>query len=52
MTTITVAFQGEPEQLKDAIVCAVHFASRRRIVGNRLIAQYICETDDYDQRDG
>jgi hypothetical protein len=49
MITITVAFQGEPENLQDASVCAIHFASTRRFVGNRLIAKYVCETDNYDQ---
>ena len=49
MITITVGFEGKPNNLKDANVCAIHHASTRRIAGNRLIAQYICETDDYDQ---
>ena len=45
MITITVGFEGKPNNLKDANVCAIHHASTRRIAGNRLIAQYICEID-------
>lgn len=49
MTIITVVLQGETETLRDAIVCAVHHSSKRRIVGEHLIANYIVETDDYDE---
>jgi len=47
-TTITVTFRGKPEDLKNANVFAIHSASRRHLVGDRLTAIYVCETDDYD----
>ncbi len=46
MTTITVAFEGQPEALADAIVCAIHHASIRWVRGNVLTCHYICETND------
>jgi hypothetical protein len=47
-TTITSIFSGKPENLKDALCTAIHYASRRRLAGHELTVRYICETDDYD----
>lgn len=47
-TTITATIQGEPENLRDASVCAVRFASTRRFADHRLTVRYICETEDYE----
>lgn len=47
-TTIVAMFRGEPEDLQDANVTAVHYASRRRLVGNQLTVWYVCETDNYE----
>ena len=46
--TITATIQGEPENLRDACLCAVRFASTQRFSGNRLELGYICETDDQE----
>lgn len=49
MTTITATFRGKPDELKDASVCAIHYASTRRLTGDLLTVSYICETDDYEK---
>lgn len=49
MTTITVQLQGNPENLKDALVWAAHYYSAKRIVGSLLTLTYICETGDWNK---
>lgn len=49
MTTITVQLQGNPENLKDVLVWAVHYYSAKKIVKNLLILTYIWEEKDPDK---
>ena len=49
MQTITVVIQGQIENLKDASMLGVHFASTKRIQGDKLTASFICETEDREQ---
>jgi hypothetical protein len=49
MTTITVQLKGKPDDLKDALVWAVHYYSAKKIVKNLLTLTYIWEEKNFDK---